>query len=68
MKESKAFAAGDIPRAIAEIRDTTRNNEVGVGIKHILQAIQTARNDTEMVSRFASTLSRAIAERGDSYH
>lgn len=68
MKESKAFAPGDTARAIAEIRDTTRNNEVGVGVKHILQAIQTARNDTDIVSRFASTLSRAIAERGDSYH
>lgn len=68
MKESKAFAPGDISRAIAEIRDTTRNQEVGVGIKHVLQAIETAKFDTDMVARFASTLSRSIAERGTSYH
>ncbi|KAL2414840.1 Vesicular-fusion protein sec18 [Exophiala dermatitidis] len=67
MKESKAFSPQDISRAISEIKDITRSEEVGVGIKHVLQAIETAKLDTDLVSRFANTMSRAIAERGNSY-
>ncbi|KAH0839229.1 hypothetical protein AYO21_05644 [Fonsecaea monophora] len=65
MKESKAFEAGEISRAVAEIRDITRSDVVGVGIKHVLQAIETAKFDTDRVTRFAGTLSRVIAERGE---
>lgn len=67
MRDSKVFGPEDITKAIAEIRDITRSEEVGVGIKHVLQAIETAKFDADMVSRFANTLSRAIAERGNSF-
>jgi vesicle-fusing ATPase len=65
MTESKAFQQGDIGRALSEIKDITRSDAVGVGIKHILQAVETAKFDTDRVSAFSGTLSRAIAERGD---
>ncbi|KAJ9610661.1 transport between ER and Golgi ATPase protein [Cladophialophora chaetospira] len=65
MEESKTFQQGEIPRAIAEIRDITRSDSVGVGVKHVLQAIETAKFDSDRVSRFAGTLSRSIAERGE---
>ncbi|KIW93720.1 uncharacterized protein Z519_05034 [Cladophialophora bantiana CBS 173.52] len=65
MNESKAFEAGEASRAIAEIRDITRSEVVGVGIKHVLQAIETAKFDADRVTRFAGTLSRVIAERGE---
>ncbi|KAK5447874.1 transport between ER and Golgi ATPase protein [Exophiala xenobiotica] len=64
MKDSKVFSSDDMAKAIAEIKDITRSEEVGVGIKHVLQAIETAKHDTDLVTRFAGTLSRAIAERG----
>ncbi|EXJ53430.1 vesicle-fusing ATPase [Cladophialophora psammophila CBS 110553] len=65
MDESKAFEVGEASRAIAEIRDITRSEVVGVGIKHVLQAIETAKFDADRVTRFAGTLSRVIAERGE---
>ncbi|OAP56513.1 hypothetical protein AYL99_09692 [Fonsecaea erecta] len=65
MNESKAFEDGEVSRAVAEIRDITRSEVVGVGIKHVLQAIETAKFDADRVTRFAGTLSRVIAERGE---
>jgi len=63
MKESKAFAGDDVKHAIEEIRDITRSEEVGVGIKKVLLGIETAKQDVNMASRFASVVARAIAER-----
>ena len=63
MKESKAFAGDDVQNAIEEIRDITRSEEVGVGIKKVLLGIETAKQDANMASRFASVIARAIAER-----
>jgi len=63
MRESKAFSAQDVQRAISEIRDITRRDELGVGIKKILLAIETARQDSDMAARFAGVISRAVAER-----
>lgn len=63
MKESKAFAGDDVRNAIEEIRDITRSEEVGVGIKKVLLGIETAKQDANMASRFASVIARAIAER-----
>ncbi|KAI1610503.1 vesicle-fusing ATPase [Exophiala viscosa] len=67
MKESRAFTPSDMSKAVAEIKDITRSEEVGVGIKHVLQAIEMSKLDTDLVSRFANTMSRAIAERGNSF-
>jgi len=63
MKESKAFEGDDVRQAIAEIRDITRSDEVGVGIKKVQLGIETAKQDVNMASRFASVIARAIAER-----
>ncbi len=67
MQQSKLFSAQDIQQAIHEIRDITRSEEIGVGIKTVLSAIETARKDPDMASRFAGVMSRAIAERHTSY-
>ncbi|KAK5940298.1 transport between ER and Golgi ATPase protein [Knufia obscura] len=64
MKESGAFAGDDIRNAIEEIRDITRSEEVGVGVKKVLLGIETAKQDEgNMASRFASVIARAIAEK-----
>ena len=63
MKESKAFSPQDIQRSIADIKDISRSEDVGVGIKKILLAIETAKQDPDMGTRFAGVISRAIAER-----
>lgn len=63
MRESNAFSEQDIQRSIGEIRDITRQEEVGVGIKRILLAIETAKQDSDMAARFAGVMSRAVAER-----
>lgn len=66
LRESGVFSEADQGRAIQELRDITRSEEVGVGIKKILLAIETARQDEDMPGRFASVMARAVAERG--YH
>ena len=63
MHESKAFEPGEIDRALSEIKDITKSEMVGVGIKTILSAIETARVDEDTASRFAGLMTRAIAER-----
>ncbi|KAK5954253.1 transport between ER and Golgi ATPase protein [Knufia fluminis] len=64
MKESGAFAGDDIRNAIEEIRDITRAEDVGVGVKKVLLGIETAKQDEgNMASRFASVIARAIAEK-----
>jgi vesicle-fusing ATPase len=64
MQQSKLFSSQDIQQSLHEIRDITRAEEVGVGIKTVLSAIETAKKDPDMASRFAGVMSRAIAERG----
>jgi vesicle-fusing ATPase len=63
MQESGAFSGDDIQRSLEEIRDITRSEEVGVGIKRILLGIETAKQDADMASRFSGVISRAVAER-----
>lgn len=64
MAASKAFSDSDIRSAIEEIRQITGSQDVGVGIKKVLLGIETAKQDEQsMPSRFASVISRAIAER-----
>lgn len=67
MKESRAFSPEDIGRALHEIRDITQSNDVGVGIKKILLAIETAKQDSDRAMRFASVVQRAINERMGPY-
>ena len=68
MNESRAFSSSnDMQRAISEIRDITRSDEVGVGIKRVLLGIETAKQDADMATRFAGVMARAIAERKSVY-
>ncbi|KIX03460.1 uncharacterized protein Z518_07012 [Rhinocladiella mackenziei CBS 650.93] len=64
MRESNVFDQGDISMAVAEIKDATSSETVGVGIKHVQQAIRTAEIDINRADRFAKIMSRAIQERG----
>jgi len=63
MHESKAFGGQDVRSAIEEIQQITGSQDVRVGIKTVLLGIETAKQDSDMVSRFAGVISRAIAER-----
>lgn len=60
MNQSEVFA--DPSRAIEEIKETTRSESVNVGIKRILLGIETAKQDPDREVRFASVISRAVAQ------
>ncbi|KAF2835595.1 putative vesicle fusion factor [Patellaria atrata CBS 101060] len=64
MQQSGAFSDEDQHRAISEIQDITGGADIGVGIKKILTGIETAKQDQDMVGRFARVMSSAIAARG----
>ena len=66
MQQSKLFSQQDTQQSINEIREIA-GSEVGVGIKKVLSAIETAKQDKDMANRFASVMSRAIAERHSSF-
>jgi vesicle-fusing ATPase len=57
-------AAIDPERALQELRQTTRKDTVGVGIKKILLGIETAKQDQDMAGRFAQVIARAVAQMG----
>ena len=60
MKQSGVFEDPD--RAIQELREITRSDSVGVGIKKILLGIETAKQDRDREGRFAQTMARAKAQ------
>lgn len=62
MHESGVFQSPD--RAIAELKELSRGDNVGVGIKKILLGIETAKQDRDMESRFANVVARARAQMG----
>ena len=62
IRQSGAFE--DPQRAISELRSLTRSDNVGVGIKKILLGIETAKQDRDMVGRFANVIARAVAQSG----
>jgi len=51
-------------RAIAELREVTGSESVGVGVKKILLGIETAKQDPDREGRFASVIGRAVAQLG----
>ncbi|KAI9784401.1 MAG: transport between ER and Golgi ATPase protein [Peltula sp. TS41687] len=63
LKGSGVFSDQDQMRAIEELRELTGSDQVGVGIKKILLAIETARQDEDMPGRFARVIARAVADR-----
>ena len=62
LQQSGAF--DDPDRAISELRDLTRSEAVGVGIKKILLGIETAKQDRDRAGRFARVIARAVAQAG----
>lgn len=60
LQQSQAFR--DPSRAVQELRDLTRSDDVGVGIKKILLGIETAKQDQDREGRFAQTIARAVAQ------
>jgi vesicle-fusing ATPase len=61
LKETNAFSDSDRHRALREIEGQA-SQSVGVGIKRILTAVETARQDTEVAARFSELMARAIGE------
>lgn len=62
LEQSRAFA--DSNRAIGELQDMTQSDSVGVGIKPILLAIDTAKQDDDREGRFAQTVASIKDEEG----
>lgn len=62
MQQSGAFA--DPGRAIDELKQLSRGDNVNVGIKKILLGIETAKQDEDMEARFANVVARARAQMG----
>ncbi|KAL8689777.1 MAG: hypothetical protein Q9218_004632 [Villophora microphyllina] len=62
MHQSGAF--GNPDRAIDELRQLSRGDNVNVGIKKILLGIETAKQDQDMEGRFANVVARARAQMG----
>ena len=62
LEQSRAFQ--NPSRAIQELRELTRSDNVGVGIKKILLGIETAKQDQDREGRFAQTIARAVAQMG----
>lgn len=67
LQTSGVFSDSDQQRAIKEIQEITGSAVVGVGIKKILTAIQTAKEDQDVPGRFARVMSQAIATNGSLY-
>ncbi|KAL9003788.1 MAG: hypothetical protein Q9188_003368 [Gyalolechia gomerana] len=62
MQQSGVFSNPD--RAISELRELSRGDNVNVGIKKILLGIETAKQDRDMEGRFANVIARARAQMG----
>lgn len=63
MRKSDAFSGDDSRLAIQEIQQTTGSQDVRVGVKKVLEAIETAKQDENLASGFANAIASAIAER-----
>lgn len=67
LQHSGAFSDRDQQRAIGEIQEITGSADVGVGVKKILTAIETAKEDQDVPGRFARVMSHAIAANRSSF-
>lgn len=61
--EINAFESeGEVNESLNELRQTTRGNEVGVGIKKVLLAVEEAKQEGgNVATRFADVMSQRIA-------
>ncbi|KAF2157882.1 putative vesicular fusion ATPase [Myriangium duriaei CBS 260.36] len=64
MHESGAFDEQEISAVLSEIEGTTSSQTLGVGVRTVLLAIQTAQHSRDKVGRFAQIISEAVAEGG----
>ncbi|KAF3935115.1 hypothetical protein ABW19_dt0209807 [Dactylella cylindrospora] len=62
LSELNAFGERDSKAAIQELSETTQSRRLGVGIKKIILAVETALQDDDKAGRFASVMSRAVGE------
>lgn len=62
LQELKTFDQREVQSAIREIADVTQSRKLGVGIKKIILAVETALQDEDRAGRFASVVSRAVGE------
>lgn len=60
LKETKAFSDGDRHTALRGIESQSTSRDLGVGIKRVLMAVETARQDNDVADRFAEIMLRAI--------
>ncbi|KAK3207890.1 hypothetical protein GRF29_96g779885 [Pseudopithomyces chartarum] len=67
LQQSGAFSDRDQQRAIGEIQEITGSTDVGVGVKKILTAIETAKEDQDVPGRFARVMSSAISANRTSF-
>jgi vesicle-fusing ATPase len=59
-----SFSDGQsIQRVLAELEEVTGSKEIGVGIKHVITAINRSTDSSDPASRFVEILAEAIAER-----
>ena len=65
LRNSSGFTDQEIAQAMQEVREVTGHNNVGVGIKWVLNDIDNAKQDEhDPVGCFAKNLARDIAKRG----
>ncbi len=62
MHESGLFNEQEINAVLQEITATTGSEQLGVGVRKVLTAIQTAQHSDDKVERFAQIISEAVAE------
>lgn len=67
LREVEAFdSEQDLAQSLAELRDTTGSENVGVGIKKVLLGVEKAKEDaTDMPSRLAEIIALQIAANMD---
>ena len=63
MNESRLFTQEDVTKTLTEVKEVTGSADVGVGIKKILFAIMTAKQDSDVAGRLASMLCKQINQR-----
>lgn len=62
MRELDAFTPQEEQAALSEIAEATRTTDLNVGIKKILMAVETARQDDDKVGRFSSIMTKAALD------
>jgi vesicle-fusing ATPase len=60
LRQTGAFSDRDMGRAIQEIEERTMGKHIGVGVKAVLMAIATAKQDDDMAGSFAEIISDQI--------